>query len=137
MSLKFPESMDECVYFTRRSVDGAKTVAWVFREQCTACGKALMGKPVEKGKVKTRASEYVCPACNHTVSKDKYEDSLTCNIQYTCPKCFHEGEVQVPFKRKKVQLFDEETQKKKAADAVVFNCEKCEEKIFVTKKMKS
>lgn len=136
MSLKFPESMEECVYFTRRSVDKGKIVAWVFREECPKCKKALMGKPVEKGKVKTRATEYVCPSCGHSIPKLEYEDSLTCNIQYTCGKCSYEGEIQVPFKRKKVQLMDEETGKKKAVDAVVFNCEKCEERILVTKKMK-
>jgi predicted RNA-binding Zn-ribbon protein involved in translation (DUF1610 family) len=130
--------MDECVYFTRRKVDSGRVVAWVFREECPVCHKALMGKPVDEktGKVKTRASEYVCPECNHTVPKQEYEDSLTCNIQYVCPKCKFEGEIQVPFKRRKFQILDKVSQKKKPVDAIVFNCEKCEEKIPITKKLK-
>ncbi|MBU0472267.1 MAG: hypothetical protein KKF89_01855 [Nanoarchaeota archaeon] len=127
MALKFPESMDECIYFTRRKIDNSTIVAWVFKEKCPECHKALMGKPVEKGKVKIRAGEYVCPECNYTVEKGEYEDTLTCNIQYVCPFCQHKGEAQAPFKRKKF----------KGVDAVVFLCEKCGEKIAVTKKMKA
>jgi predicted RNA-binding Zn-ribbon protein involved in translation (DUF1610 family) len=135
MALKQPQSMDECIYFTRRSKPQA--VAWVFRESCPKCKKALMGKPRDStGKVKIRAKEYVCPACGYIVAKQEYEDTLTANIQYTCPKCNNAGELQMPFKRKKVKLFDEEEGKEIAADALVFNCAKCNERIAVTKKMK-
>ena len=58
------------------------------------------------------------------------------NIQYTCPKCNNAGEISVPFKRKKVQRIDEKTGKKETVEAVRFLCEKCNEKIDVTKKMK-
>ncbi|NQU99013.1 hypothetical protein HQ533_06135 [Candidatus Woesearchaeota archaeon] len=128
MALKFPESMDECVYFTRRTIDNGKAMAWVFKEECPKCHKALMGKPKDEktGKAKIRAKEYVCPACNHTVEKIEYEETLTCNIQYTCPECMKPGEIQVPFIRKSI----------KGAKAVIFNCEKCDAKIAVTKKMK-
>ena len=66
-----PNSMEECVYFTRRAVGNGKAVAWVFKEDCPECGKAKMGKPVNEktGKAKIRATEYVCPACNHTIEK--------------------------------------------------------------------
>ncbi|MBC8495756.1 hypothetical protein H8D36_06385 [archaeon] len=129
MVLKFPDSMDECVYFTRRVMDNGKTIAWVFKEECPKCKKALMSKPkdAKTGKAKIRAIEYVCPACNYTVEKKEYEDTLTCNIQYTCPSCQHKSEVQVPFIRKSY----------KGAKAVIFPCEKCETKIAVTKKMKA
>ena len=137
MSLRFPESMDECFYFTRRAFGNGKAVAWVFREECPKCHDAMMGKPIVKGKVKIRAKEYVCPKCNYTVEKQEYEDTLTCNIQYKCSECSNEAEIQVPFIRKRVQLLNEKTGKKKAADAIVFNCGKCDEKILVTKKMKS
>lgn len=139
MALTMPNSMDECVYFTRRALPGnGKAVAWVKREQCPKCKKGLMGKPVDPKtkKIKTRAEEYVCPECNYTMEKGEYEDTLTCEIMYTCPKCFHQGEAAVSFKRKKVQLFNVETQKKKAAEAIVFDCEKCKERIVITKKMK-
>ncbi len=127
--------MDECVYYTRRSKPNV--VAWVFRENCPKCKKALMGKPRgADGSVKIRAKEYACPACNYTAEKQAYEDTLTANIQYTCPKCNNPGEIQIPFKRKKVKLFDEEEGKEKAAEALQFQCQKCSEKINVTKKMK-
>lgn len=135
MALKMPESMDECVYFTRRIKP--QIVAWVFREQCPKCKKALMGKPTDaSGKIKIRAKEYVCPACKYTMEKGEYEDTLTANIQYTCPKCNTTGELQIPFKRKKVKIFDAEEGKEVTADALAFNCKKCNEKIAVTKKMK-
>lgn len=128
MALKQPESMDELVYFTKRQIGDGRAKAWVFRELCDKCGKAMMGKPVDAktGKVKVRAKEYVCPECGNTVEKKEYEESLTANIEYKCPECGFEGETQIPFKRKKV----------KGTDALVFNCEKCKAKIAITKKMK-
>ena len=126
MSLKFPDSMDECVYFTRRADGKAKSVCWVLKEKCSKCKKALMGKPVVDGKVKIRAKEYVCPNCNHTEEKVAHEEHLTANVQYTCGKCAHAGEIQIQFKRKNVE----------GVKALVFNCDKCKERILITKKMK-
>lgn len=128
MALRFPESVEECVYFTRRAVDAGKVACWVFREKCPKCGKALMGKPRDEktGAVRIRAKEYVCPSCNYAVEKQAYEDTLTANIAYTCPQCSNAGEVQIPFKRKTFE----------GVKALVFNCQKCNAKISVTKKMK-
>lgn len=126
MALRQPESMDECVYFTRRAVGKGFVMCWVFKEKCPKCGKAFMGKPVEKGKVKIRAKEYVCPECNHTVEKQEYEDTLTANISYTCTHCSHKGETTTPFKRKTFE----------GAKAIVFQCDKCKGKIPITKKLK-
>jgi uncharacterized CHY-type Zn-finger protein len=138
MAIKEPESMDELVYFTNRKVGDGHIKAWVYRRECLKCGKALMGKPVDEktGKPKIRAKEYVCPECNYTVDKEEYEDTLTCEIKYTCPKCKHQGEAEVPFQRKKIKKFDEVKNKKIAVDAIVFNCESCGEKIPITKKLK-
>ncbi|MBI5064942.1 hypothetical protein HZA97_01785 [Candidatus Woesearchaeota archaeon] len=138
MALKYPDSMDDCAYFTRRLVGDQKIVTWVFKETCPQCKKGTMGKPKDPktGKPKIRANEYTCPECGHTVEKEAYEDTLTANIQYTCGKCKNEGETQIPFARKKVKIFDEAKQKDVTADAVVFNCSKCKERIAVTKKMK-
>lgn len=129
MPLKQPESMDECVYFTRRADGVGKTMCWVFREKCPKCGKALMTKPMDekKGTFKVRAKEYVCSACGHTEEKEAYESKLTASIAYTCPKCKHQGETQVPFKRKAVE----------GVKAIVFNCQNCKERLLVTKKMKA
>jgi len=128
MTLRKPESMDDLVYYTRRAVGKGHVTCWVFREECPECGKALMGKPrnPKTGDVKIRAKEFVCPECNHTVEKTAYEESLQANIEYTCPECEHSDEKQIPFKRKKV----------KGTDSLVFNCDACNAKILVTKKMK-
>lgn len=123
--LKKPESMDECVYFTRRTIGNEKVMVWVFRELCPKCKKGVMGKPVEKGKVKIRAKEYVCPECNHKIGNNEYEDGLTANIEYTC-SCGFKGEIQVPFKRKRI----------KGVETLRFQCQKCNKNIDVTKKMK-
>lgn len=136
MALKFPSSVEECVYFTRRLIKDGKVVAWVFKELCPKCKKSLMGKPKEKGKVKIRAKKYVCESCSYTLPKEEYKNTLTTNVQYTCPHCKHEGEIQVPFKRRKMQVFDEEEQKKITAEVVRFQCQKCGQNIDITKKMK-
>ncbi|MDP2749254.1 MAG: hypothetical protein Q8O89_00295 [Nanoarchaeota archaeon] len=128
MALKFPESADECVYFTRRAIGTGHATVWVYREKCPKCKKSLMGKPRgDDGSIKIRAKEYVCPDCNNTIEKKEYEESLTANIQYTCPSCGNTGEKQVPYKRKKV----------KGIEMLQFTCDKCNAKIDVTKKMKA
>ena len=126
MSLNMPNSMDECIYFTRRSIGEkgeGKAIAWVYKADCPECGKGKMGKPVVKGKVKIRAAGYVCPECGYTEEKKEHEEKLTLSVKYTCPHCQHEGEAEVPFKRKKIQRVNPETGKKKAIDAVRFPCE--------------
>lgn len=140
MALIEPKSMDECVYFTNRNLnEKGKAKCWVFKEKCPKCGKGLMGKPrdLKTGKVKIRAKEFKCPECNYTVAEQEYEDSLTANIQYACRYCNHNGEIQVPFKRKKVKIFDEEEDMKgKMIESLRFQCEKCGKNIDITKKMK-
>ncbi len=133
-----PTSMEELVYFTNRKIGDGNVMAWVYRKECPKCGKAQMGKPKDEktGKPKIRADEYVCPECGNTAKKEEYEENLTCEVKYICPKCKHQGEAEVPFIRKKTPLFDEKKQKKVFVDAVVFNCENCGEKIAITKKMK-
>jgi len=138
MNLKQPTSMEECIYFTNRSVGKGKIKAWVFKETCTKCNKGLISKPKnpKTGRPKIRSQEYACSECNNILPKEEYEDTLTCNIQYTCPHCSFEGETQAPFKRKKVQILNKETMKKKAAEVIRFQCEKCNKDIDLTKKMK-
>lgn len=138
MPLKFPNSTNECVYFTRRDIRGGKAVAWVFKELCPKCKKSMMGKPKDPktGKPKIRAKEYTCESCMYTVPGKEYEDSLTVSIQYTCPECKNSSEAQVPFKRKKVKIFDEEGAKSKSVEVIRFVCSKCNKNIDITKKMK-
>ncbi|HLC65243.1 MAG TPA: hypothetical protein VJI46_03920 [Candidatus Nanoarchaeia archaeon] len=126
MALKFPNSMNECIYFTNRTIGSGKAVAWVYRKPCPKCKKATMGKPVEKGKKKIRALEYVCPGCGYTEEKSGHEDSLTMEIQYTCPHCSKSGEATTEYKRKSFN----------GIQAYVFSCIFCSQKIGITKKMK-
>lgn len=127
MSLKEPESMEELVYFTNRIIDNGKIRAWVFRMECPKCKKGIMGKPVEKGKVKTRAKEYVCPECGFTEDKLTHESKLTLNIDYVCPSCGKEGQATTEYKRKTFE----------GVQAYVFECKNCKKKIGITKKMKA
>ena len=118
--------MDDCLYFTRRTLaNDGKVIAWVERKTCTDCGQAKMGKPVEKGKVKVRATEYVCPKCGHTEDKQEHEESCQAKIIYTCPFCKKQGETTASYKRKKFE----------GVDAIIFECQSCGNKIGVTKKM--
>ena len=105
MALRKPESVDECIYFTQRSLDGGKgsIMVWVFRQTCPKCKKAVMGKPRVNGKVKTRASQYVCPSCGHIVEKQAYEDSLVACAEYKCPNCGNSGDAQTQYKRRNIE----------------------------------
>ena len=122
MSLRMPESMNECLYFTNRD----DVTAWVYRKTCPKCKKAKMGKPVVKGKVKTRAEVYECPACQYTEEKIAHEESLVIEAQYTCPKCKKEGESTGQYKRKPFM----------GVQSYIVECQHCQEKIPITKKLK-
>jgi len=127
MGLEMPSSMDECIYFTRRSLENdGKIIAWARKVKCPECQKALMGKPVEKGKIKIRASEYICPECGYKEGKPDHEQRLKVEVMYKCPFCGKESEATTEYKRKKWL----------GVDAFVFSCEECDKKIGITKKMK-
>ncbi len=122
MGLRMPESMEECLYFTNRG----DIIAWVYRKLCPKCKKAKMGKPVEKGSVKIRAKEYVCPSCGYTEQKEQHEASLKLEAQYTCPECGKEGESTGEYKRKSFQ----------GVPSYLVTCQHCNAKIALTKKLK-
>jgi phage terminase large subunit GpA-like protein len=128
--MKMPESVDECFYFTNRILEGGKgsLIAWVLKPDCPKCKKAKMGKPVDPktGKVKKRAEIYVCPACKYEVNADEYDETLNVEVMYKCPYCKNQGETTTKYKRKSFQ----------GVQAYVFECQKCKQKIPITKKMK-
>lgn len=130
MSFREPESMDECFYFTNRILDNGKgsVMAWAFKPDCPKCKKAKLGKPVDPktGKVKTRAKEYICPECKYTVNIEEIESTLPLNVKYKCPHCGNEGETTTEYKRKSFN----------GIPSYVFVCQKCKQKIGITKKMK-
>jgi predicted RNA-binding Zn-ribbon protein involved in translation (DUF1610 family) len=127
MTIREPESIEECVYFTKRALQpGGIAKAWVYRIDCPKCGKAKMGKPVVKGKVKSKAKEYVCPECGYTEDKPTHEPKLTVEVKYTCPFCQFSGEATTEYKRKKLD----------GIEAYIFTCGKCAKKIGITKKLK-
>lgn len=127
MVLQRPKSMEECVYYTCRRIGDGEVTLWVFRQTCPKCKKAYVGKPrTPNGKVKTRAKDYICSECGYKIDKNDYEDSLVANINYSCPSCKYEGELQLPFKRKNIG----------GALTLRFQCQKCNENIDVTRKIK-
>ena len=130
MAIKEPESMDELVYFSNRSIGDGKASAWVYRGTCPKCNKGIMGKP------KIRSKEYECPDCGNIIEKQEYEDTLTVQVKYVCPACKHEGEAEAPFKWKGTSLVND-AGKKKAVKAIKIPCDKCKEVFLLTKKMKS
>jgi predicted RNA-binding Zn-ribbon protein involved in translation (DUF1610 family) len=129
MALQMPNSMDECIYFTRRVFDNnGKAIAWVCRKTCPKCGKAKMGKPLDPKtkRPKVRADTYECPACGFSEPKQQHEESLMVEILFTCPYCGMKGEATTPCKRIKFE----------GVPAYVFECCGCHKKIGLTKKMK-
>lgn len=118
--------MAELVYFTRRTLEPkGRVAAWAFKKECPKCKQALMGKPVENGKVKIRATEYVCPACGYTEEKAEHEPTLELCVEYECPRCGKKGQTAIPYKRKTYQ----------GVPAFIAECS-CGEKIPVTKKLR-
>jgi len=129
MSLRMPESMDECIYFTRRTLENnGRVTAWVYRKTCPECNKAKMGKPIDPKTKKPmiRSDTYECPECGYSEPKEEHEESLKVEIIYTCPYCGHSGETTTEYKRKNFG----------GVPAYVFICENCKKKIGITKKMK-
>ncbi|MBI4144408.1 hypothetical protein HY486_04125 [Candidatus Woesearchaeota archaeon] len=133
--LKDPESMEGLIYFTRQMIKSGNAVAWVRKALCPKC-KTQMGKPVEKGKIKIRAKEYTCPKCNYSESAEEHLKKLNAEIKYKCPHCSANGETTIPFMRKKIRILSEEDNKEILVEALQFQCDKCKEKINITKKMK-
>ena len=126
MAITHPDSMDDCIYFTRRAGDGT-IMAWVKRVACPECGKGMMSKPLKKnGKVDKKAVIYACPACKHQEPVLEHEAKLNLDIIYTCPKCSHQGEASVPYRRRLFQ----------GVQSYIFACQKCNTIIPITKKMK-
>ncbi len=127
MALKRPESMDECFYFSNRIIGEGKAMAWVLRPNCPKCQKGLLGKPIKKnGKVDKKAEHFECQLCKHQETEESLSNILVVSVDYVCPKCKNAGETTTPFKRKKFQ----------GVSALVFSCQKCNELIPITKKLK-
>ncbi|MDD9953120.1 MAG: hypothetical protein OXR66_02185 [Candidatus Woesearchaeota archaeon] len=102
MTLREPESMDECLYFTRRKLENDGWArAWVYRP-LSPDGNPL-GKPKDPktGKVKIRSKVYVDHETGYEVSADELD--LNVEIKYKSPFTGEEGETTVPFKWKTYQ----------------------------------
>jgi len=125
-----PESVNECIYFTRRAFDNnGRAIAWVYRKKCPKCKNSTMGKPLDPktGRAKIRSDTYECPNCHFSEEKVPHEESLMVEIMYTCQYCGHKGEATTQYKR---VSWD-------GVKAYVFVCGGCKKKIGITKKMKS
>lgn len=128
MELKKPSSMDECLYFTNRSLDNeGYAVAWVYRKECPKCKKGRLGKPIKKdGKADKKAVVYECPKCKYQEPNDKVESELKVEVEYQCPYCSFGGRATTEYKRNNFE----------GVPAYVFECGKCGKKIGITKKLK-
>lgn len=125
----FPNSMNECLYFTNRETpELGRILAWVRRRECPKCHKGLMGKPIDSktGRPKVRSTEYVCPKCGNTEEKLAHEEGCVVQIEYTCT-CGHSGKTTSEYKRKSWN----------GVPSYVFSCDGCGKKIGITKKMKA
>lgn len=127
MELKKPNSMEECLYFTSRSLDNeGYATAWVYRKGCPKCDDRL-GKPLKKdGKPMRKADYYECPKCKYQEPNEEVESGLRVEIEYKCPHCGNEGMTTTECKRVTFE----------GVKAYVFECEKCGKTIGITKKMK-
>lgn len=127
MALKKPSSMDECLYFTNRSIGEGFATAWAYRPDCPKCKKPTMGKPIKKnGKADKKADYFECRACKHKMSNEEADSLAKLEVQYKCPHCGNEGEATTEYKRR---VFE-------GVQSFVFECGKCNKKIGITKKMK-
>ena len=127
MGLKKPNSMDDCLYFTNRSIGGGFAIAWAYRPDCPKCKKPTMGKPIKKnGKVNKKADCFECHVCKHNMSNEEVDSLAKLEVQYKCPHCGNEGEATTEYKRKTFE----------GVPSFVFECGKCNKKIGITKKMK-
>jgi predicted RNA-binding Zn-ribbon protein involved in translation (DUF1610 family) len=129
MALIQPTSTNDLLYFSNRLDGNQRIKAWVYKKTCPQCGKAKMGKPVDekKGKVKIRATEYICPGCGYAEDKKSHEESCTLEAVYTCGSCGKSGEATISYKRKTYM----------GVPSYVFECSHCGVKIAITKKMKA
>lgn len=127
MELKKPESMEDCLFFTNRSIGEGFATAWIYRPVCQSCNKSRMGKPLKKdGKPYKKAEYYECPACKHQVPNEELEAQLKVEIEYQCPDCKNEGFATSEYIRKNFE----------GVKAFLFECEKCHKKLGITKRMK-
>ena len=127
MTLKKPSSMEECLYFTNRSIGDGYAIAWVYRKECPKCKKGRLGKPIKKnGKVDKKADYYECPLCKYQETNEQVENTVKLEVQYKCPHCGNEGETTTEYKRKTFE----------GVPSYVFECQKCNKKIGITKKLK-
>ena len=128
MDLKKPTSMEECVYFTNRTIDSGRATAWIFRKDCSKCKKDVLRKPLSKsGKPDKKSPIYVCQSCRYEEKNEDVESSLVINVDYKCPHCGNEGETTSKYERKNFE----------GVPSYIFECQKCGKKIGITKKLKA
>jgi len=127
MTLKKPNSTEECIYFTNRSIGEGYATAWVYRGTCPKCNTPSIGKPIKKnGKVDKKADVYECSICKYQEPNEEAEAKFKVEIQYKCPYCGNESETTTEYKRK---VFE-------GIPSYIFECGGCSKKIGITKKLK-
>jgi len=121
MALEQPKGPRELRFFSRKTVDGCKIKIWVFNPRCPKCGEGRLSIPYdeEKGRYKSMAKNVFCSKCDYSILKKEFKEvEAVANVEYTCPHCGKQGELQAPFKRTKKKVFK-------------FNCGFCGKQIVV------
>ncbi|MEK6942827.1 MAG: hypothetical protein AABX00_02080 [Nanoarchaeota archaeon] len=127
MELKMPSSVEDCVYFTNRTIGSGRAIAWAFRKECPKCKKGAVGKPMKKnGKIDKKAEICKCNSCGYEEPTEQAESGLVLNVDYKCPHCGNEGQTTTEYKRKTFE----------GVPSYIFECTKCKKKIGITKKLK-
>ena len=128
MALKKPNSMEECLYFTNRALDNEGfAIAWAYKKLCPKCKEERLGKPIKKnGKPDKKSPNYECIKCKYQETNEETENDLRLEVEYKCPNCGNESMTTTEYIRKTFE----------GVPSFVFACEKCEQKIGITKKMK-
>ena len=68
MALKKPQSVEECVYFTNRTIDTGRTMAWVFRKECPTCKKGNLRIMYNRASRRYFVACSAYPDCKQTYS---------------------------------------------------------------------
>ena len=76
-----PKGVDDCVYFTNRTFDNGRVLAWVLKKECKKCKSGFMIKPLKKGKPDKKSLFYVCANCNNQEENSKVEADLILNVE--------------------------------------------------------
>ena len=118
-----PKDISELYFFTRQTLEPKGfAFMWVYKPMCPKCGKARIAKLKKRDKV------YTCNECKSVFEKAEHDKLLNFNVEYTCPECSHKGELSGDWTSKPTS--------KTSAVMLKFNCQKCDNKLQISRMSK-